>query len=106
VSDRQWHGAAAASLARLAGPHPTLSGDSLKAHADPASGMAVIDAAIVTFVVEPFATGADRSAHFVGIAGWPEWRCDGMRVEMRAGRLMGRDTTPPARWTLGPTMCP
>jgi hypothetical protein len=72
---------AAASLARLAGPHPSLRADSLRAHSFPASGMAVVEGAAATFVADLSASEPDPPLRFVSLGGWRVgWTCDAAAI--------------------------
>jgi hypothetical protein len=69
---------AAASLARVAGAHPALRADSLRAHSFAASGMSVRQAVAATFVADVVTGAADAPVRFVSLGGWRlGWSCDG-----------------------------
>ena len=89
VAPSRW-GAAARSLAAIAGSNPALDADSLRAHSYPVSGMAVAEGAAVTFVAD---VGADLQAvpvHFVSLDGWRvRWSADGrdLLIGVRPARV-------------------
>jgi hypothetical protein len=68
-------------LARVsAGEVPALSGDSLRAHSYAVSGMAVVEGAAATLVLEPSALPA-ATPRFVSLDGWRVgWSCDARSV--------------------------
>lgn len=125
VDPSRW-GGAAASLARVAGPHPLLAADSLRAHSFPASGMGVMESAAATFVADVATDAATAPVRLLALDGWRvRWSCDGAAVlvggapadardDAAAGperRIRARDAgasdAPPAdvlRWTEGPTL--
>jgi hypothetical protein len=88
---------AAASLVRLAGPHPALRADSLRAHSFPASGMAVVEGAAATFVVDLSTGDPEPPLHFVSLGGWRVgWTCDGAALLVGDGPARVQDDAPAA----------
>ena len=77
VEPSRWQGAAQ-SLAVLAGPHPAINAESLRAHSYPVSGMAVVEGAAATFVADVARDTQDAPTQFVSLDGWRvRWSCDG-----------------------------
>lgn len=80
IEPAQWR-AAATALARIAGPHPALAADSLRARAFSASGMSVAEGAAATFVADVGADVAEAPMRFVTAGGWRvRWSCDGAEL--------------------------
>jgi hypothetical protein len=126
VRPEAW-GAPAARLRAIAGAEPALVAESLRAHAFPVSGMAVVEAAAVTLVADVAHGAPTAPIEFVALDGWRvRWSCDGADIlvggqpgrvqddapsatERRISSAGGGDTTsaPVAsapRWTDGPTL--
>jgi hypothetical protein len=117
--------APARTLRALAGDHPSLTADSLRAHSYPVSGMGVAEGAGVTMVVEldslPMAAPS-----FVALDGWRVgWSCDARsiavgarpervqndepatatrRVAFPRGSAVSQAPIAEHRWTGGPTL--
>ena len=125
VARERWEGAAR-SIAAIAGAHPAISAESLRAHSYPVSGMAVSEGAAATFVVDVGADVQEAAVHFVSLDGWRvRWSADGhdLLVGVRPARVqddapataarrvavvMGQVTSAPAgdsgAWIAGPTL--
>jgi hypothetical protein len=125
VAPERWR-APAARLRALAGDHPALDADSLRAHAYPVSGMAVVEGAAATFVADVAADTQTPSLRFVGLDGWTvRWSCDGADLLVGDRPVRVQDDAPSARerrvslygasagsapvadsvrWTTGPTL--
>jgi hypothetical protein len=125
VAPERWRGAAV-RLRALAGDHPALDADSLRAHAYPVSGMAVVEGAAATFVADVAADAQTPSLRFVALDGWTvRWSCDGADLLVGDRPLRVQDDAPSAgerrvslygavagnasaadsaRWTSGPTL--
>jgi hypothetical protein len=102
---------------------PRITGDSLRAHVFPASGMAVVEGVAATFVVD---VGSNAATTFAGFGGWRvRWSCDGgdlllgdpprrvqddapsegeHRVSANSAELTNAPATSAAPWTEGPTL--
>jgi hypothetical protein len=126
VPESAW-AAPARRLVELGGAHPSLNADSLRAHAYPLSGMAVVEGTAITLTADVDLLPAP-AARFASLDGWRVgWSCDGRallvgdrpqqvsddepatqtrRVSWPA-RSTGATSTAPAdsvRWTTGPTL--
>ena len=125
VDPSRWVGAAR-SLAVIAGPHPAITAESLRAHSYPVSGMAVVEGAAATFVADVVRDDRDAPVHFVALDGWRvRWSCDGRdvligerpervqddapakttrRVAVDGGSTTAAEPAPPMAWVGGPTL--
>ena len=125
IPAEQWQ-APAARLRAIAGAEPALVAESLRVHAFPVSGMAVVEGAAVTLVADVGHGAPTAPVEFVALEGWRvRWSCDGadLLVGGRPAKVQddapsaterrvsttGADTTsaPAAmapRWTDGPTL--
>lgn len=125
ISAERWQ-APAARLRAIAGAEPALVAESLRAHAFPVSGMAVLQGAAVTLMADVAHGAATAPIELVSLDGWRvRWSCDGAdlfvggpptRVQddapsasERRVSTTGADTTsaPGAaapQWTDGPTL--
>ena len=80
VAPSRWQGAASA-LAAVAGPHPAITAESLRAHSYPVSGMAVAEGTAATFVADVARDTREAPVRFVALDGWRvRWSCDGHDV--------------------------
>lgn len=121
--------APARRLREIVGPLPAIQAESLRAHSYSASGMAVQQAAAVTFLVSPD-SGNSAGVQFVALQGWRVgWTCDAASVlvgdkprgsqDYDPAALTRQIATPPTpardsvlstapraelRWTDGPTL--
>lgn len=125
IAAERWQ-APAARLRMIAGAEPALAAESLRAHAFPVSGMAVVEGAAATLVADVAQGIAAAPIGFVALDGWSvRWSCDGADLLIgsrpasvqddapsaseRRVSTRGADTTsapvPAApQWTDGPTL--
>jgi hypothetical protein len=125
IPAERWQ-APAARLRAIAGAEPALVAESLRVHAFPVSGMAVVEGAAVTLVADVAHGAPTAPVEFVALDGWRvRWSCDGADLLVggrpataqddgpsateRRVSTAGTDTTsaPAAaapRWTDGPTL--
>ena len=125
VAPARWK-EAAQSLAVIAGPQPSITADSLRAHSYPVSGMAVVAGAAATFVADVSRDTADAPVHFVALDGWRvRWSADGhdlfigarpdrvqndapaaseRRVAVNGGAPGSAPPAEPVPWVNGPTL--
>jgi hypothetical protein len=116
----------AARLRAIAGAEPALVAESLRAHAFPVSGMAVVEGAAVTLVADVAHGAPTAPIEFVALDGWRvRWSCDGADLlvggqparvqddspsasERRVSSTTGDTTSAPVAaaplWTDGPTL--
>jgi len=77
VAPSRWT-AAARSLAAVAGPQPSITAESLRAHSYSVSGMAVVEGSAATFVADVSRDTVDAPVRFVALDGWSvRWSDDG-----------------------------
>lgn len=117
---------AARSLSAIAGPQPTITAESLRAHSYPVSGMAVIEGAAATFVAEVGRDVREAPVRFVSLDGWRvRWSCDGRdlligvrpervqddesasmmrRVNVDGGEVSSAAAADSVSWVAGPTL--
>lgn len=87
--------AAAHALAGIAGPSPSLSADSLRAYAVPASGMSVAEGSAATFVADVDRDVAQAPLRVVAPGGWRiRWSCDGADLLIGRAPKAARDDAP------------
>ncbi|MFL5521308.1 MAG: hypothetical protein ACJ8B6_10250 [Gemmatimonadales bacterium] len=80
IPPESW-GAPAARLRAIAGAEPALVAESLRAHAFPVSGMAVVEGAAVTLVADVEHGAPTAPIEFVALDGWRvRWSCDGADI--------------------------
>lgn len=94
VAPSRWIGAAQ-SLAGIAGPRPSITAESLRAHSYPMSGMAVADGAAATFVADVARDTVDAPVRFVALDGWRvRWSADGRDVLIGTRPVRVQDDAP------------
>ena len=125
VAPARWEGAAT-SLAAIAGPQPSITAESLRAHSYPVSGMAVVEGAAATFVADVARDEREAPVRFVSLDGWRvRWSCDGQdaligvrparvqddqaasstrRVAVEGGEATLASVADSVPWVTGPTL--
>jgi hypothetical protein len=125
IRPESW-GAPAARLRAIAGAEPALVAESLRAHAFPVSGMAMVEGAAVTLVANVTHGAPTAPIAFMALDGWRvRWSCDGADLlvggqparvqddspsatERRVSTMTADTTSAPAagapQWTDGPTL--
>ncbi|HEX5971431.1 MAG TPA: hypothetical protein VFY85_05865 [Gemmatimonadaceae bacterium] len=125
VAPTRWR-EAERSLAAVAGPQPAITAESLRAHAYPVSGMAVVEGAAATFVADVARDVRDAPIRFVALDGWRvRWSCDGhdvligvrpervqddapatvtRRVAVQGGQVGSAPEAASVAWVDGPTL--
>ena len=125
VAPARWDDAAR-SLSAVAGAHPMITAESLRAHSYPVSGMGVVEGAAATFVAEVARDVREAPVRFVSLDGWRvRWSCDGRdllvgvrpervqddqpakttrRVSVDGGAVSSAPPADSVRWLTGPTL--
>lgn len=125
IPPERWN-AAAVALRAIAGDHPALTADSLRARSYPVSGMAVVEGAAATFIADVDRDAPVAPIRFVTLDGWRvRWSCDAAdllvgdrprrvqddepseherRVSANGTRLTNKPPFDRVRWTDGPTL--
>jgi hypothetical protein len=96
IPAERWQ-APAARLRAIAGAEPALVAESLRAHAFPVSGMAVVEGAAVTLVAEVVQGAPTAPIALVALDGWRvRWSCDGADLLVGGRPATVQDDSPSA----------
>lgn len=96
IPPERW-AAPAARLRAIAGAEPALVAESLRAHAFPVSGMAVVEGAAVTLVADVEHTAPAVPITFVALDGWRvRWSTDGADLFVGTRPVRVQDDAPSA----------
>jgi hypothetical protein len=97
IAPERWM-APAARLRAIAGAEPALVAESLRAHAYPVSGMAVVEGAAVTLVADVGQGAPTAPIELVALDGWRvRWSCDGADVIVGDRPVGVQDDSPSAQ---------